>query len=409
MKKMHKVAAFLLPASLLISACTSKSDRTMAAAGSMLDSLRMVHAPDDRFVWWEMQLSEKDDVLVLEGDLSEREAFDGVAQALEKEFPEIRNELILLPEGETHRVVNGLVNNPVCHLRKEASSKTELITQALLGTPVRILKEGPGKVLVQLPDGYIGWTNASEVHALSTEDMEAYRSADKLIYRRQYGFAYTEPDRSSLPVSDLVLGNILPVEEKQGVFIRVGYPDGRKGWVPADEVSDANEVFFKVARKEDLVTTALPYHGVAYLWGGTSAKNIDCSGLVSNVYFMNGILLPRDADPQSHCGRLITETYSAEGLEVGDLLFFGRKATENKPESITHVGMYIGDGRFIHSAGWRDRVSINSMDPAGVDFIENYPEIFVRATRILGEEPEGFSTVAGNAFFKEIIRKDDEE
>jgi len=65
--------------------------------------------------------------------------------------------------------------------------------------------------------------------------------------------------------------------------------------------------------------------------------------------------------------------------------------------------MYIGEGEYIHSAGYRERVSINSMDSTKNNFIERYPEIFVRAVRILGEEYNGFRPIAENAFYKEII------
>ena len=59
---------------------------------------------------------------------------------------------------------------------------------------------------------------------------------------------------------------------------------------------------------------------------------------------------------------------------------------KGKQENVTHVAMYIGEGEFIHSAGYRDRVSINSMDSTRENYIERYPEIFVRSVRILGEE-----------------------
>ena len=118
---------------------------------------------------------------------------------------------------------------------------------------------------------------------------------------------------------------------------------------------------------------------------------------------MNGIQLPRDADMQALIGRELTTSLAPDGLESGDLLFFGRKASEGREESVTHVAMYIGDGEYIHSAGHRERVSINSMDSTKENFIERYPDIFVRAVRILGEGYEGFRPISQNAFYKEII------
>jgi cell wall-associated NlpC family hydrolase len=175
-------------------------------------------------------------------------------------------------------------------------------------------------------------------------------------------------------------------------------------------VVPAGEIFFKTTTREGVVQTALQFHGIPYLWGGTSSKNIDCSGLVANAYFLNGTQLPRDGDLQSLCGREVSTRYTADGLEPGDLLFFGRKATEDQEEDITHVALYIGNGEFIHSAGWRERVSINSLDPARDNYIERYPEIYIRTVRIIGEEPNigeeyrGFRPIYKNAFYKEIIQ-----
>jgi hypothetical protein len=268
---------------------------------------------------------------------------------------------------------------------------------------VHILKTEGGKSLIQVPDGYIGWVNTEEVHAIDEEELAAYREAEKLIFTAQYGMAYSEPDVLSMPVTDLVIGNILSKVSEESGFTQVSYPDGRLGWVKSNELVPAEEIFYKTTLKENLVQTALRFHGIPYLWGGTSSKNIDCSGLVCNVYFMNGIQLPRDADMQALIGRELTTDFASDGLEAGDLLFFGRKASDGKEESVTHVAMYIGDGEYIHSSGHRERVSINSMDSTKESFIERYPEIFVRAVRIFGEEDDGSRPITENAFYKEII------
>lgn len=299
--------------------------------------------------------------------------------------------------------MNALVNNSVIHLRREPSSTKELVTQALLGTPVRILKTEAGKSLIQVPDGYIGWVNTAELHAIDRDELDTYREADKVIFTAQYGMTYGEADESSMPVTDLVIGNILVRISEGPVFSQVKYPDGRLAWVKSSELIPAEKIFYRTTLKENLVRTALRYHGIPYLWGGTSSKNIDCSGLVCNVYFMNGIQLPRDADMQALIGRELTTEFVSDGLEPGDLLFFGRKASEGVEENVSHVALYIGDGEYIHSAGYRERVSINSMDSTRENFIESYPEIFVRAVRLLGEQYDGFRPIAENAFYKEII------
>ena len=94
--------------------------------------------------------------------------------------------------------------------------------------------------------------------------------------------------------------------------------------------------------REELVATARRFLGVPYLWGGMTAHGIDCSGLVSRVYHANGVRLPRDADLQFETPD--AAPVERDALRPGDLLFFGEDA-----KNITHVGLYLGDGRFINA------------------------------------------------------------
>ncbi|MEA3460838.1 MAG: NlpC/P60 family protein [Bacteroidota bacterium] len=384
-------------------ACSSPTRRTITGLNVLLDSVYLEYVPDDRIELWDVSVHSDSGHFSLIGNLTKMEAYDVLEEKLDQQFPEVENRIILHSEDVDGAMVNALVNNSVIHLRKEPSSTKELVTQALLGTPVRILKTEGGKSLIQVPDRYIGWVNTKELSPVNEEELAVYREAEKLIFTAQYGMAFSEPDPGSMPVTDLVIGNIVSkVIEKSG-YTQIKYPDGRLGWVKSSELVSAEEIFFKTTLKEDLVETALRFHGIPYLWGGTSSKTIDCSGLVCNIYFMNGIQLPRDADMQALIGRELTTDFVSDGLEAGDLLFFGRKATEEAEENVSHVAMYTGEGNYIHSAGWRERVSINSMDSTRENFIESYPEIFVRAVRILGEDYDGFKPIAENTFFKEII------
>jgi hypothetical protein len=78
-----------------------------------------------------------------------------------------------------------------------------------------------------------------------------------------------------------------------------------------------------------------------YLWGGTVAPNYDCSGLMQAAFASVGILIPRDAYQQEAFAAAVT----LEEIQIGDLIFFGN-ATK-----ATHVGIYIGNGEYIHSSG----------------------------------------------------------
>jgi hypothetical protein len=383
--------------------CTTRTDRIVVELNFLLDSLQMEFAPDSRVAYWEMDITASDRV-ILNGEVANKDAYSAISTALGQRFPEVKNQVELLPKIGSGSFVNGLVNNSVAHLRKDPSSKKELVTQALLGHPVRILKDENEKFLIQTADGYLGWVNRSEVYLLDAEQLEDYRNSEKVVFKAQHGFSYSEPNETSMPVADLVPGCILPVISKEADFIQVVYPDGRLAWLKKLEVLDLNTIINGSLMYKGILQTAVGYHGIPYLWGGASAKALDCSGLMCNVFFLNGVVLPRDADMQSHCGRIVTENFSQEELEPGDLMFFGRKATGTDTERVTHVALYMGNGEYIHAAGYRDRVGINSMDSTHAHYIPDFPEIFVRATRIIGEPGIGFEPIKYNKFYKEIIR-----
>jgi hypothetical protein len=98
------------------------------------------------------------------------------------------------------------------------------------------------------------------------------------------------------------------------------------------------------ALQESLVQTARRFIGTPYRWGGASARRgFDCSGLTMTVYRLNGLELPRNSRSQYQTGRPV----SRDALEKGDLVFF---ATGGRGR-VSHVGIYSGQGRFIHAPG----------------------------------------------------------
>lgn len=100
----------------------------------------------------------------------------------------------------------------------------------------------------------------------------------------------------------------------------------------------------------DVVRTALDVMGSPYTWGGTDANGYDCSGLIQYAYGQHGIILPRISRDQVRMGRAVEPRL--EALRPGDLLGFSVEG-----DRVTHVGLYVGDGQFIHSASGGVKVS----------------------------------------------------
>lgn len=132
---------------------------------------------------------------------------------------------------------------------------------------------------------------------------------------------------------------------------------------------------------ENLVSSAESFMGIPYLWGGTSAKGFDCSGFVKTVYFLNGLILDRDASQQFQNGLRISARRESfpDSLMAGDLMFFG-SSRRGRPRA-SHVGMYIGNGEFIHCAGM---VKVNSLDSTKLNYSRPRRDSYLGARRMIG-------------------------
>ncbi len=109
--------------------------------------------------------------------------------------------------------------------------------------------------------------------------------------------------------------------------------------------------------RPEVVPIALRYLGVPYVWGGTTPSGFDCSGLCKYVYAEIGIDLPRTSRSQYLAGQHIPRD-RLDLLRPGDLVFFG---TDGDPSRIHHVGIYVGDGDFIHAPQTGDVVRVESL------------------------------------------------
>lgn len=303
------------------------------------------------------------------------------------------------------------------YLRLEPDYESPLETQELMGTVVEIVGEQSYWMEVITPQPYRAWCTNQGLVEMTQEQLKAYNDAPKVMYNGLYGHIYTERSLKSATLCDLVGGDILrfgPEAEKRGAkalrgrWTQVMLPSGKTGYVPSKELKlhqgwtsiamgegSAESISPDVTEK--IIAQAEKILGVPYLWGGMSAKGVDCSGLVRICHIMNGILLPRNASQQVFCGDRIdvprralnnedrAATYDREealaavaNLERGDLVYFGTPATDEKPMRITHVGIYLGNNRMIHSS---HRVRINSLIPGDEDYYENSHRL-VAATRL---------------------------
>jgi SH3-like domain-containing protein len=288
----------------------------------------------------------------------------------------------------------GVIYNSVGTLRAEPRYGAELVSQGLLGMPVKIVEKCDGWLRIQTPEKYAGWVNGS-VKAMTKEELHQYLQKPKVVVTSLSCHSLEKPDNNSRPVSDLVAGNMLEVKGSKGKFYHVAYPDGREAYVRKQDAMKTEDWLKSVELTgKSIVNMAHRFTGIPYLWGGTSSKGLDCSGFSKTVYFMHGLILSRDASQQAQSGKLVDD------LQPGDLLFFGVKATDDNPkERVIHVGIYIGNERFIHSADYIHVSSLNANDPLYDDY---NTKRFLYAKRILGEiNTPGIDRIFENEFYNQ--------
>jgi gamma-D-glutamyl-L-lysine dipeptidyl-peptidase len=165
---------------------------------------------------------------------------------------------------------------------------------------------------------------------------------------------------------------------------KVRFPDGREAFVAKNNGKTLEEWQKNIqTNPENIAKAARKLMGVPYLWGGTSFKGVDCSGLTKMAYLQNGITLQRDASQQVNEGILVDDKKNWVNLKAGDLLFFGKQKDENTKEKVSHVGIWLGKNlEFIHSSG---RVKVGSFDAKAPNYDEYNLNRYLRTKRILKE------------------------
>lgn len=382
---------------LLVIACaeTPKSANLLAAE---IQEIKTEFAPDKRVALFDISAEQKGDAIVLKGESNLPDAVNTFMEKLNAENIAFIDSIQLLPSKEIQGKTNGLINNSVSNLRSNPKHSAELATQATLGTPVIIYKKEGDWFLIQTPDKYLSWVDSGGIIPLTDKEFNSWKTKDKIIYTETYGHSYAEPISGSQVVTDLVAGGVLEFLNEQNEYYAVKYPDGRIGYVSKKEsLPYAQWITAMNPSVESLVETSKSLMGVPYLWGGTSTKGMDCSGFTKTIYFLNGMVIPRDASQQVHTGKQIDENQNFENLEKGDLLFFGRKATDSTKEKVVHVGMWIGNNEFIHAS---EQVRVSSIDRNSDNFDEHNLNRYLRSKRILKEEDKDLIHLKQTPVFK---------
>jgi gamma-D-glutamyl-L-lysine dipeptidyl-peptidase len=225
------------------------------------------------------------------------------------------------------------VNEPVVDMRESPAHESGIASQALFAEEVRVEKQLDGWSYIATPEGYHGWVPAGSVVSRTTP----YEGSVKTS--RLTAFVYGIQDTERGPITKLPYGSKLQVlDATDARWLKIAMPDGREAFIQKGDVL----VQAPLSKKGDLVSFSQKFLELPYAWGGRSSFGYDCSGFVQMLYSQIGINLQRDARQQVVDTRF--KTIELDQLEPGDLIFWGKSE-----QKIMHVGMYIGEGKFIQS------------------------------------------------------------
>ena len=385
----------LLLCVLFVFGCKEDPNKAEDPIQLRLAEIKAEHAPDRRTALFDVTAVINTDNYILKGESNLPDAIEALKKRLAADSIPYIDSIQVLPAANLGKNTLAIVNNSVANLRSKPSHSSELATQASLGTIVNVLKKEDDWYYVQTPDNYLAWVDAGGIEMADPQKAENWKIDEKIIYTQTYGHAYTGPYDSSAIVSDLIAGNLLTIVKYADENYIVRFPDGRNAYVRSNEAEPYSTWLENLKpTPETLVKTGKDLMGVPYLWGGTSPKGVDCSGFTKTIYFLNGMIIPRDASQQVHTGILVDSTRNFEKLQQGDLLFFGSKATATDPEKVVHVGMWIGDNEFIHSSG---KVRVSSMDKGSKNYDEYNLNRYLRSKRIFKQKGKGLIDLVGAA------------
>ena len=250
------------------------------------------------------------------------------------------------PESPSAAVVVNTVEN----MHRGPSAETDVVSQALLGDNVKVLKSekdpaGEDWYRIMTPDTYEGWVPAPSLRLLGTGAKPYAASGKVFVVSSLLANTYREPDVTKhKPVKVAPISTVLEVVGEKGErWFEVDLPCNTRAWVQKGD-GDLRDMPWSWPRRpvEDMIALSKRFIGLPYTWGGVSPLGLDCSGFAQLVCKMNGIPILRDAGIQMTASGLVEVPKGQE--KPGDLVFFGRAL-----DRISHVGMMIEDGNFINA------------------------------------------------------------
>ncbi|WP_352231190.1 C40 family peptidase [Peribacillus sp. SI8-4] len=239
-----------------------------------------------------------------------------------------------------------------------------LETQALYGAKVKIIEERSEWVKVAVANqptprnetGYPGWMPKDQVKIGKAFEKQFNRGFALVNAPKAWLYKDSKHRSKFMEVSFDTRLPLLQVKKDQ---VKVMTPSDGVKWMDKQDISlHKDEARIPYPTGDDIVKSGKAFLGLPYLWAGMSGFGFDCSGFTYSMYHANGITIPRDSSIQAQHGVKVER----ENLQPGDLLFFAHDKGKGK---VHHVGMYIGEGKMLHSPNSSTHVRIDEIDTSG--------------------------------------------
>lgn len=254
---------------------------------------------------------------------------------------------------------DGTVTGSGVNIRAEATTSSNVLGSVNVGDTLTAVGRNDGWYQVEfngqeayISKDYLSGDYLSSLTVIGSADPQITQAAAEVKYAvvtSQSGLNLRkEASTNSIVLTVLPYGTVVDVDRQGTEWVRVITEDGLKGYVSADYVSvrsgeePSRGSSASSAKGEEIISYAKQFIGTPYVWGGTNLNTgVDCSGFVYAVFRDFGISLNRSSSSMASNGVAVSKS----DLQAGDLVFFNTGGDS----TISHVGIYMGDGNYIHS------------------------------------------------------------
>lgn len=252
---------------------------------------------------------------------------------------------VVAEKAPTIRSKHAVVAVDSAIIRRNPSTSADKVTLVDKGTHVAVLDHANGWYKLRFPKGTVGWVRG---------DLLKPMTASEVIRETNARVASNDTPKAVAKKPTATKTTVAAKPKPSRYSARPANPN--------------SIVASNYGGRTDAVETALGQQGIRYRWGGTSRGGFDCSGLVQYAYNQHGVKLPRTSSEMASAGVAV----SRSNMKSGDLILFKtRRGTR-----VSHVGIYMGNGKFVHASSGKGKVMVSSLNEG------YYDRAFVTARRV---------------------------